>query len=120
MAIRVTVVKNNLDRCAAECLARQDDLSTAVARVMHNTASMQAPVLTGALKRGILLNEGNPAEVTASSIQGGADREYAAYNEFGTSKMSANPFMMPGFVAGVASVPSKGRSDFGRYIEAVA
>lgn len=116
----VIVEYNHLPRCAAECIARQDDLSTAVAKVMHNTASTMAPVLTGALKAGVQVTEGNPAEVTASSIEGGATREYAQYVEYGTRHASAQPFMMPGFAVGVASVPIKGRTDFGVYIEAVA
>lgn len=120
VTIRVQVVKNNLPRCAAECIARQDDLSTAIAEDMHRVASATAPVRTGALKAGIQLHAGNPAEVTASSRDGGALREYALYNEFGTRYMSAQPFMMPGYVAGRAMVNVRGRSDFGIYIEAVA
>lgn len=114
------IVYDHLPRCAAECLARQDDLSTAVAKAMQSAAKGFAPVRTGALRDGINLVEGNPAEVTASSRAGGATREYALYNEFGTRYMNAQPFMMPGYVAGLATVYTKGRSDFGVYIEAVA
>lgn len=116
---RVIIVYNHLPRCAAETLARQDDLSTNVASDMHDGAQAAAPVLFGFLRNGIKLHGGNPAEVTASSLEGGGPREYAAYNEFGTSKMSANPFMLPGYVAGLAKLPARGR-EYGAWIEAVA
>lgn len=115
----VYIVYDHLPRCAAECLARQDELSTNVARDMWRGAKAAAPVRTGALRRGINLEEGNPAFVTASSLEGGALREYAEYNEFGTRYMSANPFMMPGYVAGLALVYNRGRQ-YGNWIEAVA
>jgi HK97 gp10 family phage protein len=119
MATRVIVVFNHLDACAAVALSAADDLSTDVAKDMHQAAQAAAPVRTGALRRGITLEEGNPATVTASSLAGGGLREYAAYNEFGTRYMSANPFMMPGFVAGLAQVPVHGRA-YGNKIEAAA
>jgi HK97 gp10 family phage protein len=116
---RVVIVYNHQPRCAAEALARQDELCTNVAKDMHRGAQAAAPVRTGALRRGINVHEGNPAEVTASSLEGGGLREYAAYNEFGTRYMSANPFMMPGYVAGLALLGVRGR-EYGAWIEAVA
>lgn len=119
MGVRVTVVYDHLPRCAAEALARQADLSTAVAGDMHRGAEAAAPVRTGALKAGIQLQGGNPATVTAASRDGGATREYAAYNEYGTRYMNAHPFMVPGFVMGRAMLPARGR-EYGAHIEAVA
>ncbi len=115
----VIVVYNHLDRCAAMVLSAADDLCTDIAKTMQNEAQAAAPVRTGALRSGINVTEGNPAEVTASSMQGGATREYAAYNEYGTRYMSPQPFMMPGFVAGVASVAIHGRT-YGQKIEGAA
>jgi HK97 gp10 family phage protein len=117
MPTRIIVVFNHFPQAAAATLAGADELSTGVAKAMHTAAQAAAPVRTGALRRGINLNEGNPAEVTASSLEGGGLREYAAYNEFGTRYMSANPFMMPGYIAGLASVPVEGRK-YGAKIEA--
>ncbi len=116
---RVYVVYDHFPACAAVALSAADDLSTDVAKAMHQVAQSNAPVRTGALRRGINVTSGNPAEVTASSLQGGGTREYAAYNEFGTRYMGAQPFMMPGFVAGVASVAVYGRQ-YGAKIEAAA
>ncbi len=118
----VTVVYNHLPRCAAACLERAPELSQAVAEVMRDGAQAAVPVLTGALRTGIQLEGtgGTEVSVTASSIAGGATREYSQYVEYGTRHASSQPFMMPGFVAGVASVPVKGRTEFGAYIEAAA
>lgn len=115
----VYVVYDHLPQCAAVALSAADDLSTDVARDMHDGAQRAAPVRTGALRQGINLHPGNPASVTASSLEGGGLREYAAYNEFGTRYMNANPFMMPGYVAGLAQVPVHGRT-YGAKIEAAA
>ncbi len=115
----VIVVYNHLDRCAAVALSAADDLCTDIANTMHQAAQAAAPVRTGALRRGINVQAGNPAEVTASSVAGGASREYAEYNEFGTRYMNPQPFMMPGFVAGLASVPIHGRT-YGQKIESAA
>lgn len=116
---RVIVVYNHLPQCAAVALSAADDLSTDVAKDMHDGARAAAPVRTGALRAGIQMHAGNPAEVTASSLEGGGVREYAYYNEYGTRYMAANPFMMPGYVSGLARVPAHGRA-YGAKIEAAA
>ena len=41
--------------------------------------------------------------VTASSIRGGADKEYAHFEEEGTSKAPAHPYMRPSVPAGFLS-----------------
>lgn len=58
---------------------------------------------TNALRDGIKLAAGGRAGglgsytqmVTASSTDGGADREYAAFEEFGTYKAPAHPYLQP-------------------------
>lgn len=115
----VIVVYNHLPQCAAVALSAADDLCKDIARDMHGAAQRAAPVRTGALRRGITLEEGNPSTVSASSLAGGGLREYAAYNEFGTRYMSANPFMLPGYVYGLARVPIHART-YGNKIEAAA
>lgn len=120
MPTRIEVVYNHLDRVAAECIAREDQLSSAIAREIGRVAQNTAPVRTGALRRGITYEEGNPAVVTASSMDGGATREYALYNEYGTRFMRAQPFMMQGWAVGVSHLPIFGRTEYGVYIEAAA
>lgn len=120
MGVRVIVEKNNLDRCATVLLQKQATMSTEVVKAMQTVARRQVPVDTGALFRGIEYHWGNPAELTAGSMDGGASREYAAYNEYGTRYMSAQPFMMPAFVAVLPRVDSLGRRHIGIPVEAAA
>lgn len=52
------------------------------------------PVLTGALRSTIREDRGTPVtRIWAGDESAGVD--YAAYQEFGTSKMAAQPFMRP-------------------------
>lgn len=60
-------------------------------------AKQLAPVDTGNL-RGLI--EWNMVDVAAGELTGGAD--YAAYVEFGTRNMDAQPHMVPGFEAAKA------------------
>jgi len=73
-----------------------------MARTIKSTARAVVPVVKGDLQRGIEATKLGVYDwvVTASSIAGGADREYAPYVEHGTYKMAARPFMAPGVEAG--------------------
>lgn len=118
----VQVIKDNIPEVIAALHAGRDDMAVGVAKGMEGYAQDFAPVLTGALRAGVQSEGtgGGSAEVTASSVQGGADREYSHYVEYGTRYMAAQPFMMQGFAAGVAtSVPVEG-AKFGAKIEAAA
>jgi HK97 gp10 family phage protein len=55
------------------------------------SARSAAPVLTGALRDSI-----STTNVTATNATVEATVEYAGFVEFGTSRMSAEPYMMPG------------------------
>lgn len=86
-------------------------VTDATVDIMKEAAREAAPVMTGRLKLGIHsstrtkgpgISEG---EVTASSRDGGAEREYAAYNEYGTRYMAPQPFMKPGYVVGLTFLP---------------
>lgn len=61
------------------------------ARSIERSAKAMAPVLTGALRSSI------GSDVGALSATIGTDLYYAAYQEWGTSKMAPNPFMRPAF-----------------------
>lgn len=58
-----------------------------------NRAQQLAPVLTGNLRRSIHM-EPSPDR---KSLLIGTDVEYAPYQEFGTSRMPAHPFLRPAF-----------------------
>lgn len=61
-------------------------------RAIYNDSQRYVPVLTGDLKR-----SGRTEYIgdTGYVIYGGGDVEYAAYQEFGTSIMDAQPYLRP-------------------------
>lgn len=67
------------------------------AQHVQQIARQRVPYVTGALHDGIEIAKGGVYNwtVTASSVAGGADREYAAYVEYGTWKMGAQPYLRP-------------------------
>jgi len=115
----VVIEYDHLPRCAAVAIQQEAVLSGDIAKDMQKFARRHVAVRTGALFRGIEYHYGDSAEVTASSRAGGAPREYAYYNEYGTRYMSPHPFMMPAFVEGVARLPIHARK-YGRRIEEAA
>ena len=61
--------------------------------IIMNDAKARAPVLTGNLRRSITVQDGpGPQEVNI-----GTDVEYAPFQEFGTSRMGARPYLRPAF-----------------------
>lgn len=61
--------------------------------IIMNDAKARAPVLTGNLRRSITVEDGpGPREVNI-----GTDVEYAPFQEFGTSRMGARPYLRPAF-----------------------
>lgn len=97
--VRVNVTKNNVPDVIQAVQTHADNCARSFAEGVQQKAQGRAPVRTGALREGIKLNSqgGNSYEISAASTDGGASREYAAYNEFGTRYMGAQPFMRPGF-----------------------
>lgn len=63
--------------------------------IIEGAAVQKAPVLTGTLRRSI------HSETTSTSAgavgRTGTNVEYAPFQEFGTSRMRAQPFMRPAF-----------------------
>ena len=116
------VTKNNIPKLIAAIEANADDCAQACANGIHDGAQSKAPVLTGRLRAGITVEKSgaNSYVVSASSTAGGADREYAAYNEYGTRYMGAQPFMMPGFREAMASDVPAAITNYARVIERAA
>lgn len=67
------------------------------ARSIEDVAKANVPILTGALHDGINAVQVGVLhwQVLASSMDGGADREYAGFVEEGTSRSPAQPFLGP-------------------------
>lgn len=66
------------------------------ALVIQNSAIDKCPVDSGDLKQSIH-NEISVSNATYAEIEVGTDVEYAAYVEFGTRFMAAQPYMRPAF-----------------------
>lgn len=65
------------------------------ANAIQRDARRLAPRLTGALRNSIR------SDIGALSATIGTDLYYAGYQEFGTSKMSPNPYMRPAFARNI-------------------
>lgn len=99
-------------KVTAECVG----VVTHVADQFKDDARRFAPELTGALRRGIESHaHGLSAEVTASSLAGGADREYSDYVEYGTSDTRPQPYMRPAADLAVQRL-ADGAGDAGEHI----
>jgi HK97 gp10 family phage protein len=110
---------NNLKKLVAQLDSLTDDLIDGKAKDIQAAAKRFVHVKTGSLKRSIRVNkiEGG-YEVSAESEEGGAHREYAEYQEFGTSVMHPRPFMIPGYEAGRHNPERDAK--FGQDIERIA
>lgn len=63
---------------------------------IQTAAVIKAPIEFGTLKRSIHTEIVN-ASATHAEAEVGTDLEYAPYQEFGTSKMAAQPYLRPAF-----------------------
>lgn len=97
--MKVIIEITGLERLQKEIAKRQDlapfkDVLKANATRLQRGAMQDAPIDTGTLRRSIML-EFQDGGMTALVD---ANTEYAAYVEYGTRYMSAQPFMYPNFV----------------------
>lgn len=79
---------------AATVHAANDATVKPLAGQIADDAQRLAPVLTGALMFSIRV-EHTAGASTAQVVAGGGPVDYAAYQEFGTSKMAAQPYLAP-------------------------
>lgn len=85
----------------AECLAGFKDVSKVdmkpyiqrATQLVQRTAKQMSPVDTGYLKRSIQRDTKGKGSDAVGRVS--TTTEYAIYQEFGTSKMTAQPFMFP-------------------------
>ena len=92
MAVRKGL-RSNLTAIARQCPEVSRDALVAAAADVHDISQQFVPVDTGALKKssGVELVNRTLARV-------GYGTEYAKFQEFGTYKMSAQPFLRPAFM----------------------
>lgn len=104
---RVFTDTSNLDRLISRIEGNTEEIIKAIAFQVEALAKLYAPVDTGALRASIYVrfSDSNPEttvtveELPKPSSQFGAvigpSVEYAIYVEFGTSIMSAQPYLVP-------------------------
>lgn len=81
-----------LDKITAEIKPKASKIIETYGQAMTGQAAKNAPVDTGALKNSITANS-KMIETLTFRIQDGV--EYGVYQEFGTSKMAAHPWLIP-------------------------
>lgn len=64
-------------------------------RAIFNDSQRYVPVLTGALKQSGHTEYHYGSGITGFVVYGNGDVDYAAYQEFGTSIMDAQPYLRP-------------------------
>lgn len=96
---RFVVKENRIDAVKAKLHGEVDALIAKAAMDMQAQAKRDAPVDTGFLKNSITSKRVGDAawEVEASAA-------YAAYVEFGTHRMAAQPYMTPAFNSASSSL----------------
>jgi HK97 gp10 family phage protein len=88
--ITVKLDTRALDKLAASLNMETDRVIASAAFQVEAEAKVRAPVDTGALKNSIHTEpKGNKTYWVSDAV------EYGIYQEFGTHRMSAHPFMMP-------------------------
>lgn len=80
---------NGLGMLARKIEADFSGIIAAAAQTVCDSAKSMCPVDTGTLQSSIKVS------VNGSSAEISADTDYAAYVEFGTSKMAPQPYLVP-------------------------
>lgn len=79
-----------LDRMRKDLDMNTDQVLAGIAHAVEGEAKLKAPYLTGALKNSIITVK---KKLNLYWVQDGM--EYGIYQELGTSRMAAHPFMVP-------------------------
>lgn len=91
-------------------LARLFDLVlTGAGEIVRSNAVLLVPVDTGRLRNSIEYQP-NPSE---REVIIGSNVEYAPYQELGTSKMKAQPFLKPGMLKSATAINQLAKKVFG-------
>jgi len=92
--ISVDVDKSRLDNIITAFSGNLAEIGRKIGEAGYESARMHAPVRTGLLKSSIRL-EVPGGDILAMVGISGEDCSYAIYQEFGTYKMAAHPFITP-------------------------
>lgn len=86
---------HQLQESTTEIRTRAAQVVRAAGSKVERDAKVAAPVDTGYLRNSISTRVSGNANTSTAEVTAGAD--YAAYVEFGTSRMSPQPYMIPAF-----------------------
>ena len=88
-------LKKKFQDIETAALGSLEEVLTTIGIQIQNSAKYYAPVDTGLLRKSITYRLGATADTQYVEI--GTANEYAPFQEFGTSKMQAQPFLTPAF-----------------------
>jgi len=101
--------ESKIPALTAKLTAVENRLLHSIGIAVEGQASALAPVDTGNL-RGSIDYRVNPQEV---SVSVGTPVEYGIYQELGTRRMSAQPYLEPAFTAMLPDIRAKARKEYG-------
>ena len=93
MTIVTRIDLKGLEKITKELEPRAQKILDEAAFEVETNAKQNAPVLTGALRNSIHVNKTSNQNKFSRVISDGV--EYGIYQELGTSRMAAQPFMIP-------------------------
>lgn len=92
--VRIDIDKSALEKMIAGFEGNLAEIGVRVGNELEGYAKAFSPIRTGLLRNSIH-QEGAGGDILAQIAILGADCNYAIYQEFGTYKMAAHPFMTP-------------------------
>jgi HK97 gp10 family phage protein len=87
------------DRILKQAAQKGIEATNEIANAILANADPRVPVDTGALRASGEVTEATTGNRVATVSYGGDDVNYAVYQEFGTSKMNAQPYLKPAIEA---------------------
>jgi HK97 gp10 family phage protein len=101
--------ESKLPQVVGKLKAAENRLLHSIGKAVEGQATDLAPVKTGNLANSIAYRV-NPAE---ASVSIGTPVEYGIYQELGTRKMSAQPYLEPAFKAMLPGIRELARKEYG-------
>ena len=93
------VILDNLDALETTAIGRIREAMQEAAAVGEAVMKANARVRTGEMRDATYVEVDDALTTTTPQIRLGDDSDHAIYNELGTHKMSAQPFIVPGGIA---------------------
>jgi HK97 gp10 family phage protein len=101
--------ESKLPQVVGKLKAAENRLLHSIGKAVEGQATDLAPVKTGNLANSINYR----VSAQAHSVSIGTPVEYGIYQELGTRRMSAQPYLEPAFVAMLPDIRAKARKEYG-------